>query len=286
MASADVRALYADHSRRWQDHRFVYPVISRRSRGLSIGINLNPDQGCNFDCVYCSVDRTVPSTVREVDEAALTEELDCLIALAESGRLWEWPPFDATPPALRRINDVAFSGDGEPTAYPGFSRMCAVAAGALDGCGLTEVKTVVITNATLLDRPAVESGLSILDSRPSEIWAKLDAGSEAWYATIERTKVPLAKILANLRECGRRRPLVIQSLFLRWQGAEAGAAEYDAWADRLAWLLDQGARITRVQVYTTARATAEPAATALEPAILESIADRARRLGLTAEVFP
>ncbi len=53
--------LFTQHSRSWQSNRYVYPVISRRSKGLSIGVNLNPDKVCNFDCVYCCVDRTHPT---------------------------------------------------------------------------------------------------------------------------------------------------------------------------------------------------------------------------------
>src|SRR5947208_956480 len=52
--------LFMQHSRSWRENRYVYPVISRRSKGLSIGVNLNPDKVCNFDCVYCCVDRTTP----------------------------------------------------------------------------------------------------------------------------------------------------------------------------------------------------------------------------------
>src|SRR5688572_3220723 len=120
--------LFTQHPRSWRDNRFVYPVISRRSQGLSIGINLNPDQGCNFDCVYCSVDRTQPPAVRDVDLVAVRAELDHLLSLAVSGAIWEEAPFDRTPPELRRLNDVAFSGDGEPTSYPAFAEACRLAA--------------------------------------------------------------------------------------------------------------------------------------------------------------
>jgi len=32
------------HARRWKNNRYVYAVVSRRSRGISIGLNLNPKQ--------------------------------------------------------------------------------------------------------------------------------------------------------------------------------------------------------------------------------------------------
>src|SRR5688572_22545251 len=112
--------LFTLHSRHWATNRYVYPVISRRSKGLSIGVNLNPDKICNFDCVYCCVDRTMPPTVREVDMAVLRDELQHMVQIAASGEIWTQPPFDQTPAPLRRINDIAFSGDGEPTSFGKF----------------------------------------------------------------------------------------------------------------------------------------------------------------------
>src|SRR5436305_376575 len=114
--------LFTQHSRSWQRNRYVYPVISRRSKGLSIGVNLNPDKICNFDCIYCCVDRSQPPVVRKVDLAILRDELDHALGLAASGEIFSIPPLDHTPPELRRLNDIAFSGDGEPTSYKGFAK--------------------------------------------------------------------------------------------------------------------------------------------------------------------
>jgi wyosine [tRNA(Phe)-imidazoG37] synthetase (radical SAM superfamily) len=273
--------LYRSHPRTWREFRYCYPVVSRRSRGLSLGVNLNPDQACNFDCVYCSVDRRVPSMVREVDEAALERELGSLLDLAASGAIWREEPFDRTPEALRRLNDIAFSGDGEPTSYPGFGRMLALAQRLLAARGV-DARIVVITNATLFGKAGVREALVGL--RPQdEVWAKLDAGSEDWYRAVDRSDVPLSRILGNLRDLGRRRPLVIQSLWCRLHGEAPSAHELDAWAGRLKWLVDEGVRIDRVQVYTTARQTTEDWATALTAGELEGIAGRVSGLGLRVE---
>jgi wyosine [tRNA(Phe)-imidazoG37] synthetase (radical SAM superfamily) len=275
--------LYQHHPRTWQAFRFCYPVISRRSHGLSLGINVNPDKACNFACAYCSVDRTRRAPAA-VDEPALLAELEHLLELVQSGALWAQAPFDRTPPELRRLNDVAFSGDGEPTSYAGFPRLLAAAGAALDRRGLGQVQIVVISNATLFHRAPVQAALVELARRPSAVWAKLDAGTEGWYRQVDRSDVPFQRILDNLALLGRLRPLVIQSLFCRLQGQAPDAAELDAWAARLAALQGGGVRIDRVQVYTTARKTAEEWATALTDAELEPIAARARALGLAAEV--
>ena len=271
--------LFRHHPRTWRDFRFCYPVVSRRSRGLSLGVNVNPDQACNFDCVYCSVERTVPPTVTVVDEAGLERELEALLALAVSGAIWAEAPFDRTPPALRRLNDIAFSGDGEPTSYAGFPRLLALATRLLAG---HDAKVVVISNATLFQKPAVREALVAL--RPQdEVWAKLDAGSEDWYRAVDRSDVPLSRILGNLRDLGRLRPLVIQALWCRLHGEAPPGHELDAWAGRLRWLIEGGARIDRVQVYTTARQTTETWATALTAGELEGIAQRVRGLGIRVE---
>src|SRR4051812_44141629 len=90
--------LFTQHSRSFEHNRFVYPVLSRRSRGLSIGVNLNPDKVCNFDCIYCQVDRTRQGETRFVDLPGLLDELDQMLGLAASGEIWRHERFRETPP--------------------------------------------------------------------------------------------------------------------------------------------------------------------------------------------
>ena len=279
--------LFTQHSRSWRSNRYVYPVVSRRSKGLSIGVNLNPDKVCNFDCVYCSVDRTTPPTIREVDLGVLREELDQLIGLASSGALWEQAPFDQTPAHLRRVNDVAFSGDGEPTSFPQFGEACRIGAELLAKHGRGgNVKLVVITNATLFHQARVREALAFLDQHNGEIWAKLDAGTEPYYRMIERTSIPLDRVVGNIMEAGRARPIVIQSLFLRLNGEGPSSAEIDAYVGRLRGLVEGGCRIKLVQVYTVARGTAVAECTPLPAGELDGISEQVRRgTGLSVETY-
>src|SRR6476620_3901132 len=78
-------------------NRFVYAVISQRAHGLSIGINLNPDKCCNFDCAYCEVNRDLPGRDVVVDIDVLAAELDNLLTLTYAQRLREFPYFQAVP---------------------------------------------------------------------------------------------------------------------------------------------------------------------------------------------
>lgn len=282
------RRAFASHPRVWQHNRYVYPVVSRRSKGISIGINLNPDKVCNFDCIYCCVDRTVPPATRVVDLALLHTELEGLLEACRSGGIYDHPPFDAIPPALRRINDIAFSGDGEPTTFGQFGEACRMAAKLRDAAGLTGAKLVVITNATMFHRPHVREALAFLDAHNGEIWGKLDAGTAAYYDLVDRTSVPFQRVLDNLLWAARVRPIVIQSLFMRVHGAAPPVEEVAAFAGRLRHITEHGGKLKLVQIYTVARHTTEAYATALEEAELEAIAQRVRGEvpHLPVEVYP
>ena len=274
------------HPRTFHENRFVYPVLSRRSRGISIGVNLNPDKICNFDCIYCQVDRTSAAETSFVEIDRLMVELDAMLTLVADGGLFDDPAFIDIPDELRRLNDIAFSGDGEPTTYRNFDEIIGRVAELKRGHGRDEVRLVLITNASMFHRPAIVRGLELLDRNQGEIWAKLEAGTEEYYRLIERTVIPFAQVLDNITAAARVRPLVIQSLFMRVEGSGPTGEEIDAFCERLNEIGAAGGRLSRVQVYTVARPPAESYVTALSDEELETIAATVReRCGLPAEVF-
>lgn len=282
MRSLDFR----DHRRELDGNRYVYAVVSRRSGGISIGINLNPDKVCNFDCPYCQVDRRVPGGAREVELPVLEAELDHLLGLVTNGHLWELAPFNTAAQAMRRVNDIAFAGDGEPTSAAVFPEAVALVGELRQRHGLGSVALHLLTNATLLHRPRVQEGLTLLDRLGGRIWAKLDAGTDAWFRRVDGTTIPFSRVLKNLLEAGRVRPIVLQCLFPTWEGQGPDDAEIDAWQARIRELLEGGAQILEVQVYSVARAPADPRIGVLPVSRLEVIAARARELGLRTVVFP
>jgi wyosine [tRNA(Phe)-imidazoG37] synthetase (radical SAM superfamily) len=271
---------FKDHRRDLGTNRYVYAVVSRRARGLSIGVNLNPDKVCNFDCPYCQVDRTTPGGPSKVGVEDLLAELDDLLQRVAAGILWDSAPFDRVLPDLRRVADIAFAGDGEPTSPPEFPEAARAVKAARDGLGLS-VPLRLLTNATLFQKERVHTALADFD----EVWCKLDAGTEAYFHLVDGTRLPLQRILDNLLLLARERPIVIQSLFLTFGGRGPDAAEIAAYCDRLRDLQGAGGRIDRVQVYTVARPPADPRVGALGDDRLEEIADRVRALGLPAEVY-
>jgi len=270
---------YKDHRRELDENRYVYAVISRRARGLSIGVNMNPDKSCNFDCPYCQVDRTTPGGPSRVEVAVLASELEDLLRRAD-GDLWTTPPFDTVASELRHLADVAFAGDGEPTTPPEFPAAARAARAARDRLA-PGVPLRLLTNATLFHKDRVKTALAAFD----ELWCKLDAGTEQYFQVVDGTRLPFRRVLDNLLLVARERPIVIQSLFLALDRAGPGDAEIAAWVERMLEIKAGGGRIDHVQVYTVARTPSDPRCGPLDGERLEAIAARARAAGLAAAVY-
>lgn len=271
---------------RLEQFRFVYPVLSRRSRGISIGINPNPDKACNFDCLYCQVDRRTPPTLTKVDMPTLEHELRTLLRLGQQGQLQKIPPFDQVRPEWLALRDIAISGDAEPTTSRYLLDIVKTVVRVKREQGLAGLKIVLLTNASGLNRASVREALLWLDQHNGEVWAKLDAGTEAYYQQINKTAIPFARILENIRQTARGRPIVIQSIFVTLDGLGPPPGEIAAYCDRLRDILRDGGQIKLVQVYTLARPPADPRVAALGRAELDAIASAVReRTGLPTETY-
>jgi wyosine [tRNA(Phe)-imidazoG37] synthetase (radical SAM superfamily) len=282
----ETRTLSHDyHPRSLDENRYVYAVLSRRSGGVSIGINLNPDKVCNFDCVYCQVDRRVPGNERRVDLRILDRELRDILSKVASGELFVQPPFMGVEKEFQKVTDIALSGDGEPTTCPQFAEAVDLAITAKKEAGLPQLKLLLITNASMFHRAKVKRVLSVLDENQGEIWAKLDAGTEIYYHRVDVTTIPFQRILDNLLDAARRRPIVIQSLFMRLEGRPPDAAEISAYCQRLRDIVAGGGKIKLVQIHTVARAPAQPYVTALSDEEAEWIAAQVRQIPLPVATY-
>src|SRR5215469_14515018 len=65
----------AAYPREFLHNRLVYVVVSPRARGLSVGVNMNPDKLCQFNCIYCEVDRQDNSGSESLDVGLMAGEL-------------------------------------------------------------------------------------------------------------------------------------------------------------------------------------------------------------------
>lgn len=278
--------LHSQHQRTYHENKFVYPVLSRRSKGISIGVNLNPDKICNFDCIYCQVDRREESETRFVGFEQLLAELDHMLKFVMSGEIYQDPKFSSVPEALRRLNDIAFSGDGEPTTYKNFDSIVKEVADLKKKHQADDVKMVLITNASMFHRESTQNALKLLDENQGEIWAKLDAGTEDYFKTIDRTKIRFQQILDNITLVAQQRPIVIQSLFMLVNQQPPDSAEIDAYCERLNEFIESGGEIKLVQVYTIARRTTEDYVTSLSSEQVDHIAEKVKeKTGLATEVY-
>jgi wyosine [tRNA(Phe)-imidazoG37] synthetase (radical SAM superfamily) len=224
--------------------------------------------------------------LRKLDLPQLREELDEMVTLATGGGLFENQKFSTTPPEYRRLNDIAMSGDGEPTSSPIFLEVVQLCADVRAAHSLDDVKLVLITNATMLQNPRVAAALEIFDANNGEIWGKLDAGTEDYYQRVDRTEVKLTEVMENLIVTARKRPIVIQSLFMRLDGEAPPPVEQQAYCDRLNEIVAAGGQIKHVQIHTIARKPAESFATPLENAEVDALAEVVRRrTGLHVESY-
>jgi wyosine [tRNA(Phe)-imidazoG37] synthetase (radical SAM superfamily) len=279
-------AAWRRHGRQWKDHDYVYAVISRRSRGVSIGLNLNPNKACNFDCVYCQVNRKIPASVRRVNLKRLAAELDAILEAEKNGSLYQEAPFVKLAPLERGVRDIAFSGDGEPTMFSHFEDAVRIAADARHRFSLDSVKLILLTDAACLDKPAIQSALRVMDQNNGEIWAKLDAGTEEYFKRVNRAHVSFPRILANILSAALERPLVIQSLWFRINGAAPPEDEIEAYCVRVNDLISNGGQIKKIQLHTVARDPAESFVSPLSNEELDRIAATTRsRVSAPLEIF-
>jgi histidinol dehydrogenase len=273
-----------ENHREREEGALVYPVYSRRSRGLSVGINLFPDHKvCPFDCPYCEV-FPFKSKITFSPETMVRALTPALVQAGKAG----------TP-----ARDICFSGNGEPTLSPWFLGALAEAARIRDELA-PRADLVAITNgAGLLDQ-GVFSFLRDAARGPwgLKIWLKLDAGTEGWYREMNRSKIPFAAILGKIRAFAGEAPVIIQTMICKVGGLPPPAQEVEAWnAAVLGLVLDSaGTRdrgIQAVQIYGKARpAPEDPLSEALEEPFLQSralsLTEHLKRAGrnIPVEVFP
>lgn len=267
------------------ENRFVYAVISARARGLSLGVNMNPDKDCNFDCAYCEVNRDPSDPGSKLELEIMVAELQKALTLVQANGLREFPAYAALPDELLQLRHVALSGDGEPTLCPNFAEVVQAVVHIRASRGFPFFKVVLITNATGLHLPPVQEGLKYF-TRQDEIWAKLDGGTQSYLNKVNRPNVSLEAVLANILALGKQRPVVIQSLFPALNGQEPPPDEIDQYAQRLASLKADGAQITLVQIYSATRPTPHSECGHLPLKTLSRIAQTVRKVaGVPAEVF-
>jgi wyosine [tRNA(Phe)-imidazoG37] synthetase (radical SAM superfamily) len=275
----------ADHDRAAAGLTYVYPVLSRRAGGVSVGINLNVNNACNWRCIYCQVPDLRRGGPPPVDLAILEDELRRLLTDILHGDFM----VRSVPEDLRRLNDIALSGNGEPTSAAEFAEVVELVGRLLAEFQLLgRIKVVLISNGSLMHRPAVQAGLRRLAALGGEVWFKLDRASAEGLRAINQTETTPDKVLGNLVACARLCPTWVQTCVFSLDGEPPAEAEIAAYLGLLARALAAGAPLRGVLLYGLARPSGQPEAARLGPlpeAWLADLAERVGRLGLTARLY-
>lgn len=176
------------------------PIHSRRL-GISLGINLMPDDGkvCTFDCIYCECGFNkdfIPHHRRPTREQ---------VADALETKLKEMHEQDVHP------NVLTFAGNGEPTAHPDFGAIIDDTIRLRDQY-CPEAKVSVLSNATMIFRPQVHAALMHVDNNI----LKLDTVNMEYIKKVDRPTMStynVQHIIEGLKSFGGH--VIIQTMFMK-----------------------------------------------------------------------
>ncbi len=273
----------SDHSRDSAGLKYIYPVVSRRAGGVSLGINLNVNNACNWRCVYCQVPDLTRGGPPPVDLGLLESELRELLADIVSG---DFLARNASPEA-RRLVDLAFSGNGEPTSSADFLAAVESVGRVMSAFALPEsVPLRLITNGSLLHRPAVRKAVARIGSQPGEIWFKLDAATESGIAAINGIRMSIDKVRESILACAELAPTWIQTCYFALDGKESSRADQAAYLELVATV---GKETKGVLLYGLARPSMQPEAGRLSNVARDQFhqfADRIAALGVRVVANP
>lgn len=242
---------------------YVYLVRSRRTRALSIGIDLTSNGACPLACDYCQVTRAGARTRPvPVDVNRLRAELCAALE------------------RVRASTDVAFAGSGEPTWAPQFVEALGIARDLARSSG-RRVPVRVLTSGTMLHREPVARALAdLVTSGEGEVWVKLDAWDAASFRRIARTG-GYARTRERIRVFAVRVPIVVQTLVVRREGDPPLPVMAEALAGEIRSLAAAGARIERIELTTLLRAPGDPSGVrAVETRELKQFAAALARTGV------
>lgn len=275
-----MRLSIRNHDRDGAGLTYVYPVVSRRAGGVSIGINLNPNNACNWRCVYCQVPGLVFGNAPPIDLAQLETELRGLLDSVVHGDFLT----RHVPEGSRVLKDVAFSGNGEPTSAQEFPDVVACVGSVLSDFELLgTIQLVLITNGSLAHQEHVRRGLAAMAPLGGVVWFKVDSATQAGQADINHSKLGPAHTRRNLELAANLCTTWIQTMMLARKGEPPSAVEQEAYLDFVRALVRDRVPVQGVLLYGLARESYQPEAaelSALPREWMEHFAARIEAAGL------
>ena len=282
-----------DHNRDVSGLTYVYPVVSRRAGGVSIGINLNINNACNWRCIYCQVPNLSRGTPPPINLALLEKELRGFLNELLHGNFMN----EFVDEKDRHLMDIAFSGNGEPTSAKDFPQVLEIVEKVLKEFNLLNpanpspilpnpIKVRLITNGSLMDKTHVLESMKHLANINGEVWFKVDAGSSEGIAKINDVNMSIASVIKRLKACAANCPTFVQTCMVAIDGQVPNQEEIDAYIALLSQVKDD---IQGVHLYGLARPSMQaeaPRLSRLSPEWLEGVASKIRALGLACFVNP
>ncbi|MHB1290814.1 MAG: radical SAM protein [Sulfuricella sp.] len=239
-----------DHDRGSAGMTYVYPVISRRAGGVSVGINLNTNNACNWRCIYCQVPDLKRGGAPEVDLEKLAGELRGFLRELLQGDFMQ----RRVPAEARRLNDIALSGNGEPTSAREFAQVVDLIGEIMTEFDLIgKIKLVLITNGSLIQRTKVKEGLRKMASLGGEVWFKLDSATAKGMRRINSTRQTVEKMHDNLRTAALLCPTWLQTCVFEFDGQPPAEVEREAYLKFIGRLRAEQAPLRGVLLYGLAR---------------------------------
>lgn len=255
------------HPRESSLGQWIYPVISRRAGGLSLGLNLNLDKNCSFACPYCQVDRRIPSPADPPPALGLLKELDQFLQDYEAQGQYQG----------HQLKDISIAGDGEPTLYKELPQLLE---GLIKRRSLSEssYKMVLFTNGTHLNRADLSPLWPQYFAQQGEVWFKLDFWDQHSFERANGKRTEHQAILTRLLSFGRSHPVTLQTCFFRHQDEPVNLDFADLWSDQLLGLLAQGLQVREIQVYTLARKPTDPRLVPYDDSTMDRVGQQIRAL--------
>lgn len=273
----------ANHNRDVVGMRYIYPVVSRRAGGVSIGINLNVNNACNWRCIYCNVPELTRGSPPPIELDVLEHELRTFLNDVLHGDFMQLHVHEDD----RQLKDIAFSGNGEPTSAKEFPQVLDLVEKVLCEYGLLgSIKVRLITNGSLMDKPAVLESMRHLAKCNGEVWFKVDAATKEGIARINDVTLNPQSHIKRLESCAKACPTFIQTCMFGLDGHPPSEEDITAYLALISQVKDV---IQGVHLYGLARLSLQPEAgrlTRLSAEWLESMAQRIRLLGITVYVSP
>ncbi|MBV1776325.1 hypothetical protein KSF73_11445 [Burkholderiaceae bacterium DAT-1] len=243
--------------------QYVYPVVSRRAGGVSVGINLNPNNACNWRCVYCQVPDLVRGNAPELDLPQLADELDRMLESIVHGDFMT----SSVPEQVRRLNDIALSGNGEPTSSRQFAEVIELIAAAMQKFDLIgAIKLVLITNGSQMYKPAVQQAVTSMHELGGEVWFKFDRAPVNGFSEVNQINISREQIERHLLLATQACTTWIQTCMFAFDGELPTRGEISDWLDVLQSVRLQGGQIAGVLLYGVARPSMQPEASRIKAA--------------------